>query len=701
MIRKWLSAIAAAVAVLAMSSGSGGAAEEKAGQNRIEALNVTQQGGEILMKLTFRDPLASPPVGFSIANPARIALDFSGVVNGLGRNSQVLNEGDLLSANLVETPAKTRLVLNLGRNMTYQTRVDGNNLLVSLQAVQTGAGAVTQTRFAEPRAAQVRHAVRDINFRRGKDGEGRVVVDLSDPDVGIDIRQQGAVLLVDIQKATLPDSLKTRFDVTDFATPITNVAAVQKGDNVQLTITPRGLWEHNAYQAENQFVVEVKQIVENPNKLTQGSKLGYQGPKVSISYHNGDVRQLLRVMAEELGLNAVISETVAGNTTLVLKDVPADQVLDIIFQQKGLDMRRNGNVILIAPRDEIATREKLELESKQQIGDLEAVRQESYQLNYAKAPDVVKLLNDHLSKKGKTSFDPRTNILFVSDTPSRQEDVRKLISTVDKPVRQVMIEAKIVEAEDTFQRNLGIRLGVGGALGGKTTSTGRSQLYVGGTAQSAASFSGLSTDIAKIPTDFNINLPAGNIGGAQSGALSFVLYNSGATRFLDLEVSALEADGRGKVISSPRVVTADQVEALIEQGVEIPYQQATSSGATAVSFRKANLSLKVKPQITPDGKITLSVDVNKDTPNTQLTTGTGVAIDTKHVKTEVLVENGGTVVIGGIYQQTLRDTRNQIPFLGDLPIIGFLFRQTTKVDNKTELLVFITPKVISESLNLR
>ncbi len=697
MIRKWLSAIAAAVAILAMSSGSGGAAEEKAGQNRIEALNVTQQGGEILMKLTFRDPLASPPVGFSIANPARIALDFSGVVNGLGRNSQVLNEGDLLSANLVETPAKTRLVLNLGRNMTYQTRVDGNNLLVSLQAVQTGAGAVTQTRFAEPRAAQVRHAVRDINFRRGKDGEGRVVVDLSDPDVGIDIRQQGAVLLVDIQKATLPDSLKTRFDVTDFATPITNVAAVQKGDNVQLTITPRGLWEHNAYQAENQFVVEVKQIVENPNKLTQGSKLGYQGPKVSISYHNGDVRQLLRVMAEELGLNAVISETVAGNTTLVLKDVPADQVLDIIFQQKGLDMRRNGNVILIAPRDEIATREKLELESKQQIGDLEAVRQESYQLNYAKAPDVVKLLNDHLSKKGKTSFDPRTNILFVSDTPSRQEDVRKLILTVDKPVRQVMIEAKIVEAEDTFQRNLGVRLG----FGTQQRLPGGPNVITGGNLNQTAYSAGQTATQPTLGKDFNINLPAANIGGTPTGALSFVLYNSNASRFLDLEVSALEADGRGKVISSPRVVTADQVEALIEQGVEIPYQQATSSGATSVSFRKANLSLKVKPQITPDGKITLSVDVNKDTPNTQLTTGTGVAIDTKHVKTEVLVENGGTVVIGGIYQQTLRDTRNQIPFLGDLPIIGFLFRQTTKVDNKTELLVFITPKVISESLNLR
>ena len=641
MIRTWLR-VAAAAAILVLSCGSGMAAGEKAKQNRIETLNVTQQGGEILLKLTFRDPLASPPVGFAIANPARIALDFPEVENGLGRNSQVLNEGDLLSANLVETQAKTRLVLNLNRNMTYHTRVDGNALLVSLQAVQSSAGNVSQTRFAEPQANQVKHAVRDINFRRGKGGEGRVVVDLSDPDVGIDIRQQGAVLLVDIQKATLPASLKTRFDVTDFATPITTVAAAQKGDNVQLTITPKGLWEHNAYQAENQFVIEVKQIVENPNKLTQGSKLGYQGPKVSISYHNGDVRQLLRVMAEELGLNAVISETVAGNTTLVLKDVPADQVLDIIFQQKGLDMRRNGNVILIAPRDEIATREKLELESKQQIGDLEVIQQESYQLNYAKAPDVIKLLADHLSKRGKSSFDPRTNIVFVSDTPSRQEDVRKLIATVDKPVRQVMIEAKIVEAEDSFQRNLGARLGFGAS---------NSNLMVGGNLNQTAYFAGQTTTQPTLGKDFNVNLPASNISGTAAGALSMVLFGADASRFLDLEVTALEADARGKVISSPRVVTADQVEAIIEQGVEIPYQQSTSSGATAVSFRKANLSLKVKPQITPDGKITLSVDVNKDTPST-LAVGTGVAIDTKHVKTEVLVENGGTVVIGGIYQQT-------------------------------------------------
>ncbi|MCE1193364.1 MULTISPECIES: type IV pilus secretin family protein [Betaproteobacteria] len=692
MIRKWLRVLVAAAAVLLAPAA--GAAD---GQNRIESFNVTQQGGEVLMKLTFREPLAAPPVGFAVANPARIALDLQGVANGLGRNSQVLNEGDLLSVNLVETPAKTRLVLNLNQSMTYQTRLDGNALFVSLKPVVRGAAAVSQTRFAEERPTEVRHAVRDINFRRGKDGEGRVVVDLSDPGVGIDIRQQGSVLLVDIQKATLPESLRTRFDVADFATPVTAVTAAQKGDNVQLTISPRGLWEHSAYQAENQFVVEVKQIVENPNKLVQGSKLGYQGPKVSISYHNGDVRQLLRVMAEELGLNAVISETVTGTTTLVLKDVPADQVLDIIFQQKGLDMRRNGNVILIAPRDEIATREKLDLEAKQQIGDLEAVTQESYQLNYAKAPDVLKLLTDHLSKKGKASYDPRTNILFVSDTPSRQEEVRRLISTVDRPVRQVMIEAKIVEASDSFNRSLGARLG----FGTQQRLPGGPNIITGGNLNQTAYFANQVTTQPTLGKDFNVNLPASTIGGSAAGALSFVLYNSNASRFLDLEISALEADGRGKIVSSPRVVTANQVEALIEQGVEIPYQQATSSGATSVSFRKANLSLKVKPQITPDGRITLSVDVNKDTPNTTISTGAGVAIDTKHVKTEVLVENGGTVVIGGIYQQNLQSSTTRIPFFGDLPLIGFLFRHEDKQDNKTELLVFITPKIISESLTLR
>lgn len=692
MIRKWLRVLVAAAAVLLAPAA--GAAD---GQNRIESFNVTQQGGEVLMKLTFREPLAAPPVGFAVANPARIALDLQGVANGLGRNSQVLNEGDLLSVNLVETPAKTRLVLNLNQSMTYQTRLDGNALLVSLRPIARGAAAVGQTRFTEARATDARHAVRDINFRRGKDGEGRVVVDLSDPDVGIDIRQQGTGLVVEIQKASLPESLRTRFDVTDFGTPVTAVTATQKGDNVLLTITPRGLWEHNAYQAESQFVVEVKQIVENPNKLVQGSKIGYQGPKVSISYHNGDVRQLLRVMAEELGLNAVISETVTGTTTLVLKDVPADQVLDIIFQQKGLDMRRNGNVILIAPRDEIATREKLDLEAKQQIGDLEAINQESYQLNYAKAPDVLKLLTDHLSKKGKVSYDSRTNILFVSDTPSRQEEVRRLIATVDKPVRQVMIEAKIVEAQDTFNRSLGARLG----FGTQQKLPGGPNIITGGNLNQTAYFANQTTTQPTLGKDFNVNLPASNIGGSAAGALSFVLYNSNASRFLDLEISALEADGRGKVISSPRVVTANQVEALIEQGVEIPYQQATSSGATSISFRKANLSLKVKPQITPDGRITLSVDVNKDTPNTTITTGAGVAIDTKHVKTEVLVENGGTVVIGGIYQQTILNSTSRIPFFGDLPLIGFLFRHEDKQDNKTELLVFITPKIISESLTLR
>ena len=384
----------------------------------------------------------------------------------------------------------------------------------------------------------------------------------------------------------------------------------------------------------------------------------------------------------------------------MLKDVPADPVLDIILQQKGLDMRKNGNVILIAPRDELATKEKLELESRQQIGDLEPVRTESFQLNYQKADAVQKLLTDSnqriLSKRGSAVVDSRTNILFVQDAPSRLEEVRRLISKIDVAVRQVLIEARIVEAQDTFSRNLGTRLGVVD-LG----SAGR-KYQVGGNLSSVGYLSGQSsTQASLIPDSLSVNLPAAAIGGAQAGAFSFTLFNSAKTQFLNMEITALEADGKGKVVSSPRVVTADQVEALIEQGVEIPYQQATSSGATSISFRKANLALKVKPQVTPDGRVIMSLDVNKDTPNTTLSTGAGVAIDTKHVKTEVLVENGGTVVIGGIYTQESRDTASRVPLLGDLPYFGFLFRQTGKVENKTELLVFITPKIVNESLGLR
>lgn len=505
----------------------------------------------------------------------------------------------------------------------------------------------------------------------------------------------------------MPEGLRKRLDVTDFGTPVTSINTTQQGDNARVTISPKGLWEHNAYQSDNQFVIEVKPIIENPNKLVQGSRGGYQGEKLSLNFQNVDVRRLLQVIGEFTGMNMVVSDSVGGSITLILKDVPWDQALDIILQQKGLDMRKNGNVILIAPREEIATKEKLDFESKMQIGDLEPLRTESFQLNYQKAEEVKKLLTDAtqrmLSKRGSAVVDTRTNLLFVQDTPSRLDEVRQLIAKVDQSVRQVMIEARIVEAGDSFAKNLGMRLGINqrapNHFGGDSVVRGNSM--IGAKLESPGYMSGQVKDIPKFNTDaMNVNMPATPRSGTP-GAFSWILYNSAQTFFLNMEISALEADGKGKVISSPRVMTANQVEAIIEQGVEIPYQQATSSGATSVSFRKANLSLKVKPQITPDGKITMMLDVNKDTPNTKLATGAGVAIDTKHVKTEVLVENGGTVVIGGIYTQNTSNTTQRIPILGDLPYIGWLFKNREWIDDKTELLIFITPRIVAEGLALR
>ncbi|MDQ5945924.1 MAG: type pilus assembly protein PilQ, partial [Pseudomonadota bacterium] len=596
--------------------------------------------------------------------------------------------------------------LNLSHSMTHEVRIDGNSLLISLASTAVEAkdgGRVTH--FSEQKMMGSRHAIRDVGFRRGKDGEGKVTVDLSDANTGIDIRQQGSTLLVDFAKTAVPDQLRKRLDVTDFATPVTSVTTSQQGDNARVTIAPKGLWEHNAYQTETQFVIEVKPIIENPNKLVQGSRGGYQGEKLSLNFQNVDVRRLLQVIGEFTGMNMVVSDTVGGNLTLILKDVPWDQALDIILQQRGLDMRKNGNVILIAPREEIATKEKLEFESRQQIGDLEPVLTENFQLNYQKAEAVQKLLTDAnqrmLSKRGSAVVDTRTNMLFVQDTPSRLEDVRALIAKIDVPVRQVLIEARIVEASDSFSKDMGVRLGWHQLTPWNLKQNNSAQTVLGGGLRDTGYHTGQAATIPDFLADsLGVNMPA-NPRSGNAGQASMILFNSNATKFINLEVSALEADGRGKVVSSPRVVTADQVEALIEQGVEIPYQQATSSGATSVSFRKANLALKVKPQITPDGKITMTLDVNKDTPNTRLTTGAGVAIDTKHVKTEVLVENGGTVVIGGIYQQETRETTNRIPVLGELPYLGWLFRNTQKQDDKTELLVFITPKIISDSMAVR
>ena len=682
-------------------------------QNAIESLNVTQQGATVVLKINMKDAPAGPPAGFTVASPPRVALDFANTVNALGRNSQDVGQGELRSINVVQVGDRSRMVLNLKGPVTFDTKIEGKSILVTLGASSAaGAAPTVPTSFAESRSGDVRSSLRDIDFRRTPDGSGRVIVELGQSNTGVDIRQQGQALVVDFQKSSLPENLRRRLDVADFATPVQTVNTFAQGDNVRMVIEPKGLWEHNAYQTDTQFVIEVKPVREDPNKLVQGSRGGYSGEKLSLNFQNIEVRAVLQVIADFTNLNIITSDTVGGNLTLRLKDVPWDQALDIILQTRGLDMRKNGNVVWIAPRDELATKEKLELEQRSQITDLEPTRTESFQMNYQTAANVRTLLSapgqSVLSKRGSATIDARTNQLFVQDTPTRLEEVRRLVAKIDIPVRQVLIEARIVEAVDNFSKNLGAKLGfnqttvsrpistsaanaggvggVGVALGGNLNITG----FRSGQIVTTPNFG---------PDSLSFNGAAAGLNGINAGQFAITLANNSLTRFINLELSALEADAKGKIISSPRVLTADQIEATIEQGTEIPYQQATSSGATSVSFRKANLSLKVKPQITPEGNIIMDISVNKD--SVGQVTNAGLAIDTKSVKTQVLVDNGGTVVIGGIYTQTENDTLTKVPFFGDLPVFGNLFKNNQRINNKTELLVFITPRVVSDRLNVR
>jgi len=687
--------------------------------NSIEAIDVSQQAGDkIIVKVTLREAPANTPVGFTINNPPRIAFDFPNTSNALGRSAQDVGEGDLRRINVVQGAGRTRMVLELTKALSYDTQIEGKTLLIALQAAGTAtatAAGMTQ-RFSRAQPGDQQHSLRDIDFRRGRSSEGRIVVDLSDNAVGIDLRQQGKTIVVDFINTALPKNLERRLDVLDFGTPVQTIDASARGANARVVITPRGNWEHSAYQTDNRFIVEVKEIVEDPTKLVQGSRAGYAGEKLSLNFQNVEVRAVLQVIADFTGLNIITSDTVTGNLTLRLKDVPWDQALDIILQSKGLDLRKSGNVVWIAPRDELATKEKLALEARQQIADLEPTRTESFQLNYQKAEAFKAILADQkqriLSKRGSAVVDLRTNTIFVQDTAARLEEVRRLIQRVDVPVRQVMIESRIVEASDTFSRNLGVRLSYndrtglergfgreGTALGSNAGSNPR--LLIGGNINQAGEVTGqqVPRPTGFFPDALQVNLPAPGIGGASPGNVALVLFNQSHTKFLNLELSALQADGKGKIISSPRVVTADQTEASIEQGTEIPYEQATSSGATSISFKKATLSLKVKPQITPDDNVIMNLRIHRDSVGQD--TRAGPSIDTKQIVTEVLVENGGTVVIGGIYTQEERSTTNKVPVLGDLPYVGFLFKQNLKTDDRRELLMFITPKILKEGLALR
>lgn len=709
MISKWRSRALAFAVFL-------GASASAMAQNAIQSIDSTQQAGSEVVRIELAEPLAAVPAGFTIQAPPRIAIDLPGVTSALGKSSIEMNQGNLRSVNVAQSGERTRLVLNLKKASNYRAELQGKVLLVVIDsaappaanpsaATATAAAAQPPVHFAESLNRNP-VALKDIDFRRGADGAGRVIVELPNNQVGVDIRQQGQSLVVEFLRSTLPDNLRRRLDTTDFGTPVQSVTTTQSGDRVRMVVEPRGLWEHSAYQSDNQFVLEVRPQKVDPNKLTQGP--GYAGEKLSLNFQNIEVRALLQVIADFTNFNVVTSDTVTGNVTLRLKDVPWDQALDIILQAKGLGLRKSGNVILIAPKDELNAKEKVDLEAKQQIAALEPVRTQAFQLNYAKAADVAGGLSGQaaaqggggatssriLSPRGSVIFETRTNQLFVSDIPSKLQEIQDMIAKIDVAVRQVLIESRIVIAEDSFGRSLGVKLGftdkrfppgVGGN-DGRVTIGGNLNAVAAQTQQSGATASLADTNF--------VNLPAIGQNNFDPASFALSLFGAGSGRFLNLEISALEADGRGKVVSSPRVITADQQKALIEQGEELPYQVATSSGATSLQFRKANLKLEVTPQITPEGNVILDVDVTKD--SVGRSTAAGFAINTKHVKTQVLVENGGTVVIGGIFEQNDREDVTKVPFLGDVPYLGNLFKTRTKASTKTEMLIFLTPKLVTD-----
>ena len=706
--------------------------------NTLEQVSVTRgSSGKTVIRFQLKAPPANPPAGFSVQSPPRIALDFLDTANGMGVTQREIAEPALRSLNIIQAGNRTRVVFNLNKPQTFDTQVEGNTVLVTLtDQAAPSAQAVEVQRFAEARGSDSPHALRDVDFRRGKAGEGRIIVDLSDNAAGIDIRQQGKNLIVDFLKTTLPRNLERRLDVNDFGTPVVTIDTFPQGSNTRMVIEPQGLWEHSAYQTDNRFILEIKPVREDPNKLTQGTKGGYKGEKLSLNFQNVEVRAVLQVIADFTGLNIITSDTVSGSLTLRLKDIPWDQALDIILQTKGLDLRKNGNVVLIAPREELALKEKQQLENAQQIALLEPLISESFQLNYIKAEDLERLVTTNkqqfgagagqaattggqgsiLSQRGVAMVDRRSNILFVQDTAAVMEEVRKIIRQIDFSIRQVLIEARIVIASDDFSQQLGIRFG---QQTGFTFSKGR---YAGGTSgslntQPVVTCSGttckretrtqtpfeLASGIASAgfsdAPQLNVNLPVPNA----AGQLALTLINLGSGNLINLELSALEADARGKVISSPRVVTADNAKAAIEQGTEIPYVTPGSANAPAtVAFKKAVLRLEVTPQITPDNRIIMLVEIRKDSVGQFVQLGGGFSvpsIDTKNVTTQIHVNNGDTAVIGGIFEEEIRNDVTQVPFLGNLPILGYLFKQTGTTSKKTELLIFLTPRIVKESVN--
>jgi type IV pilus assembly protein PilQ len=650
----------------------------------------TLPGDRVQVVLDMSGPV-DEPLSFAIDEPARIALDFPGVSLNLPRKTEDINVGMARSVTAVEAGGRSRVVLSLVKLVPYRIKVSGNQVVLTLDS--TGS---TTSQAAAKRAAGITGSIESIDFRRGEGGEGRIMVTLSDPAIVVNTFEQGDDIIVEFIGVQLPENLSRRLDVIDFATPVKIVDTKQAGENVRMVIEAGGAFDHLAYQSDDLFTLDVKALSEVEKERARKDKFTYTGERLSLNFQNIEVRAVLQLIADFTGLNMVASDTVSGNLTLRLKNVPWDQALDIILKTKGLAMRQTGNVILIAPTEEIAAREKLELEAQKQIEELAPLRSEFIQVNYAKAAVLATLLkaeeNSLMTDRGRVSVDERTNILLVRDTADAINSIRELVATLDIPVRQVLIESRIVIADDNFNRDLGVRFGV--SYSWNINGGNRTQGNIGGGLGGDTNFGGVIGSGDSLSTGGNqnllVDLPIGN----PASAIKFAVVSI-PDFILQLELQALQLEGRGEVISNPRVVTANQKEATIEQGTEIPFQEASSSGATSTSFKKAVLSLKVTPQITPDDRVIMDLAVNQDTVGREFS---GIpSVDTRSIVTQVLVDNGDTVVLGGIYEQVKREDVEKVPFFGDLPYLSWLFKTTSIRDEKTELLIFVTPKILKDA----
>jgi len=689
--------------------------------NRLQDIQVNSLPGERIELRLIMSGTAPEPLAFTIDNPARIALDLPDTALGLSSRRRDVNLGPLATILTAEANGRTRVVLNLNQMVSYETRRSGNTVIITLGDGEsydedaTRFASVTRSSSQAYPSSGGGRSISSVDFRRTRDGGGRIVISLTDPTTPVDIRQEGGRVVAVFKDTGLPAELMRRLDVMDFATPVSTVDTLRTNLDVRIVITAEGKYEQLAYQTDNEFTIEINPVAQDIETSSLFSETKeYEGQRLTLNFQDIETRAVLQLLAETSGRNIVVSDTVQGNVTLRLRNVPWDQALDIVMTTKGLDMRQNGNVIIVAPAEEIAARETADLEAQNAIRELEPMYSEFLQVNYAKAADLANLIssasgNSLLSERGSIAVDERTNTLLVQDTADHLQDIRRMVRTLDVPIRQVLIESRIVVVGDTFSRDLGIRLGVTGIHESGTNSGGT---FISGTGNAtntmvtsaignlADPLNGTIFPVAvpSLGNRYNVNVPIANAAGRFSLAILESDY------LVDLELTALEAEGYGEIVSTPRVITANQKEARIEQGVEIPYQQSSSSGATTVQFKKAVLSLIVTPHITPDNNIIMDILVHKDNVGEVISTGglggTVPSIDTRSIETQVLVKDGQTVVLGGIYETERRTTTNKVPFLGDLPLVGFLFRSTQRIDNKAELLIFVTPRILDEGSSI-